>query len=49
MKLRKWVKVTLVVIALGSMYLLLSAEQNNAINKCVNSGHDRSYCEIGLR
>ena len=49
LKLRKWVKVTLIVIAIGVLVVFSIEFQNNAINDCVSAGHSKSYCERGLQ
>lgn len=46
LKLRGWVKVTLIVIAL---LVINNRMTNQAIEQCVNSGNSYNYCESGLK
>ena len=49
LKLKNWVKVTLIVIAIGVLGILSTMQYNNAIKDCVSAGHSKSYCERGLK
>lgn len=48
LKLRTWVKVVIVVILLVGMFKLFNNFMESEINKCVEGGHSRSYCEYEL-
>lgn len=51
MRLRKWVKVTLAIIVIILLVVLVKSLNNytdNAIDKCVNAGNSRTYCEKTL-
>lgn len=48
LKLRTWVKVVIVVILLVGMFKLFNNFMEDEINKCVEGGHSRSYCEYEL-
>ncbi|MCQ2978236.1 MAG: hypothetical protein MJ245_00365 [Clostridia bacterium] len=49
MKLRLWVKVVLVGLVFGGLIALDNKTYNDAVDQCVNAGHDVNYCESGLR
>ena len=49
MRLRKWVKVSLVMVTLVMTILFANNYTNKAIDKCVSAGHDKTYCEMNLR
>lgn len=51
-RLKKWVKVVLVLLAIGSFVLLMNLfrkYEDNELQNCINSGHNKEYCEKGLR
>ena len=49
LKLKKWVKTTLIIIAIGVLVVMSNKQYDNAIKECVNSGHSQYFCENGLR
>lgn len=49
LKLRSWVKYTLVGIAIIVFFIVSNAETNKAVDQCVKAGHTQTYCENGLR
>ena len=49
LKLKNWVKITLIAIAVGVLGILSIMQYNNAVNDCVSAGHSKSYCERGLK
>ena len=47
--LKKWVKVTLIVIAIGVLGIIAMMQYNNAVNDCVSAGHSKYFCERALK
>lgn len=51
-RLKKWVKVVLLLLAIGSFVLLMNLfgkYEDNELQNCINAGHSQSYCEKGLK
>lgn len=51
-RLKKWVKVVLLLLAIGGFVLLMNLfgkYEDNELHNCINVGHSQSYCEKGLR
>lgn len=48
MKLKKWVKVTLVVIIMFLMLYLVGKFQRKEISSCVENGYSQYWCELHL-
>lgn len=53
LRLRKQVKITLIAIAaigvLAMLFGILNIHHNNAVNRCVEAGNSKTYCENYLR
>lgn len=49
LKLKKWVKVTLIVIAIGLLGIISMIQYNNAVEDCVKAGHSKYFCERALK
>lgn len=49
LKLKKGVKVTLIVIAIGVLGILSIMQYNDAVNDCVSAGHSKYFCERALK
>ena len=49
LKLRKWVKVTLVIIGVMVAFIISNNHYNRSIDKCIKTGHTQGYCETGLK
>lgn len=53
LRLRKPVKITLIAIAaigvLAMLFGILNIQYNNAVNRCVEAGNSKTYCENYLR
>lgn len=49
LKLKKEVKITLIVIAIGVLGILAMMQYSNAVNDCVSAGHSKSFCERVLK
>lgn len=49
MKLRNWVKYLLLILIMAGIMIIANNHYNNAIRKCVNSGHSYNYCINGLK
>ena len=49
LKLRRWVKVTLIAIGFITLFIISNNHTNKAIEQCVKAGHSQSYCENGLK
>lgn len=48
-RLKKWVKITLILIFLAICFITLDALDEKDINNCVNNGHSVEYCKKGIR
>lgn len=48
LKLRSWVKYTLLGIALLLFFIASNDFTNKQIDKCVKAGHTQKFCENGL-
>lgn len=49
LKLKKWVKVSLLIIGVSAIIALGNNFTKKSIDKCVASGNSLNYCESGLR
>lgn len=49
LRLRSWVKVTMIIIAIVGMLSLLKSQQDKAIESCINYGNTIEYCEVVTR
>lgn len=51
-RLKKWVKVVLLLLAIGGFVLLMNLfgkYEDNELQNCINAGHSQGYCEKGLK
>lgn len=46
--MKKWVKISLWVLVIIGIVIIANEYTNKEINKCVEAGNDRNYCEKGL-
>ena len=49
LKLRRWVKVTLLGMVIISLFALNDLQYNKSVEKCVNNGNEYNYCAEGLK
>lgn len=49
MKLKLWVKVTLVLLITFSILMLLHNQGNKAVEQCIQQGYSKQYCELKVR
>lgn len=49
LRLRKWVKFSLLGMAVMTLFALNNSYYKKTIQQCVNNGHEYSYCMEGLR
>lgn len=53
LRLRKPVKITLIVMGtigvLSMLFGILNIQYNNAIDRCIEAGNSKTYCENYLR
>ena len=48
MKLKLWVKVVLAISIILVAIIMLSKNQDEQMQKCIEAGHSQAYCEIHL-
>lgn len=49
MRLRKWVKISLVIITAIALVILFTKWTNKEIDKCVSGGHTEQYCRAAIK
>lgn len=49
LRLKKWVKVTLLVIMFIGLINLLNLQRERAIDECLSKGNTFSYCQVETR
>lgn len=48
-RVKRWVKVSMVMIITVGFIAISNNHANKAIEKCVSAGHSQEYCEAGLK
>lgn len=49
LKLRNWVKTTMVMLSVVGIFVLLNNQYENAVDECVNNGQSYAVCFNNLK
>lgn len=49
MRLKKWVKITLFLAVLTSVFVLWNKYTRKAVSDCIKAGNEQNWCELKLK